>query len=217
MKAVIKTFTNQAINNQNTYLIINNNAAILIDAGKEAFKAIEYAKNNNITIKHVIITHGHFDHLIGLNAVIDNFQDIKLYINEWDEECLFNANRNFSSNYEKSFVIDEKIKPNLINLKGDIILNLIDLTIEIVHIAGHTPGSQYIMCQELNAAFIGDTIFYDKIGFHNRSYCDDKYFKNSLKEILTLKDNVNIYPGHHQSFILSEAKKNNEELIAFIK
>lgn len=212
----IKQFTDTTINNQGTYLVIKDKEAILIDASSSAEEAIKYAKANKITITNLIITHGHYDHILGINQLLTAFPNVTIIINQWDEDCLFNANRNFSSKRDLNITVTKPIK-TLTSLKGDTTINLIGLDIEIVHIAGHTPGSQYILIKEYNAVFIGDTIFYDKIGFHDIDYCDNKYFKRSLLELTKLDKKLNVYPGHHQIYNLKTMLTNNQILKEFLE
>lgn len=212
----IKQFTDTTINNQGTYLVIKNKEAILIDASNAVQEAIKYAQENKITITNLIITHGHFDHILGIDQLLTSFPNVTIYINQWDEDCLFNANRNFSAQRNLNMTVKKAIK-SLITLKGDMTTKLSGLTVTIIHIPGHTPGSQYILIKEYNAVFIGDTIFYDKIGFHDIDYCDNKYFKKSLIELTQLDKNLNVYPGHHQIFNLKTVLANNQILKEFLQ
>ncbi len=212
----IKQFIDPNINNQGTYLVIKDKEAILIDASNAVQEAITYAKENKITITNLIITHGHFDHILGIDQLLTAFPNVTIYINQWDEDCLFSAKRNFSSKRDLNITVKNPIK-NLIALTGDITTKLIGLTVNIVHIPGHTPGSQYILIKEYNAVFIGDTIFYDKIGFYDIDYCDNKYFKKSLVELTQLDKKLNVYPGHHQIFNLKTILTNNQILKEFLQ
>jgi len=212
----IKQFIDPKINNQGTYLVIKNQEAILVDASNAVLEAIKYATENKITITSLIITHGHFDHILGIDQLLITFPEITIYINQWDEDCLFNPKRNFSTKRNLNITIKGPIK-NLITLKGDTTITLANLTIDIVHIPGHTPGSQYLLIKEYNAVFVGDTIFSDKIGFHDIDYCDTKFFKKSLIELTQLDDNLNVYPGHHQIFNLKTGLANNRILKEFLE
>jgi len=136
----IKQFIDPKINNQGTYLVIKNQEAILVDASNAVLEAIKYATENKITITSLIITHGHFDHILGIDELLISFPEITIYINQWDEDCLFNPKRNFSTKRNLNIAIKGPIK-NLITLKGDTTITLANLTIDIVHIPGHTPGS----------------------------------------------------------------------------
>lgn len=218
MNPNIKHFVDAQINNQGTYLVIKDQSAILIDASSAVNEAVTYAKENNIIIENMIITHGHLDHILGIDYLLLSFPNVVIYINQWDEDCLFVPNRNLSPKYGKDIRVEKPIK-NLVALKGDSQLNLSDLLVNIIHIPGHTPGSQYVLIKEYNAVFIGDTIFKDKIGFHGKDldYCNDKYFKQSLIEISKLDENLDVYPGHHEIFVLKDALKNNKILIDFLK
>jgi len=78
----IKQFIDPNINNQGTYLVIKDKEAILIDASHAVEEAIKYAKENKITITNLIITHGHFDHILGIDQLLIAFPNVTIYINQ---------------------------------------------------------------------------------------------------------------------------------------
>ena len=213
---MIKQFTDKNLNNQNTYVVSNNNNAIMIDASTSVEEAIQYILDNNLNLHALIITHGHWNHLIGLNTLLAKFPDVKVYINEWDKICLTSTEHNLSKYRQINFTVTEPIN-NLIPIQGSKNICEIGYEIQLKHIPGYTPGSQYILIKELQAIFIGDTIFKNKISFHDIPYCDMEYFKNSLIQIMMLDDELLVYPGHHESFSLKEAIKNNNELNEFLQ
>jgi len=78
----IKQFIDPNINNQGTYLIIKNQEAVLVDASHAVVEAIKYATKNKLTIISLIITHGHFDHILGIDQLLIAFPEITIYINQ---------------------------------------------------------------------------------------------------------------------------------------
>ena len=78
----IKQFIDPKINNQNTYLVIKNQEAILVDASNAVGEALNYATKNRLTITSLIITHGHFDHILGLDQLLIAFPELTIYINQ---------------------------------------------------------------------------------------------------------------------------------------
>ncbi|WP_375318186.1 MBL fold metallo-hydrolase [Spiroplasma endosymbiont of Virgichneumon dumeticola] len=124
---------------------------------------ISYLVNEKLQLKAVIITHGHWDHIIGLNTLISQYPQLTVYINQWDENFIYHHP------YYKMLVDHEQISEatktniNLIPIIGSTALKLIGYDFLCQHIPGHTPGSQYILIKELNAVFIGYTILKIKL------------------------------------------------------
>lgn len=89
-----------SIFSSNTYVITHviNKYAYLVDCGNiETFSEI----TNDYIIKGVFITHSHFDHIYGLNKLIEHFPDCTIYISENGREGLFDDKRNFSLYHEE--------------------------------------------------------------------------------------------------------------------
>lgn len=214
---MIKEFINHMINNQKSYLITNKQECVLIDASINIKEIINYLVTKQLQLKAVIITHGHWDHIIGLNTLISQYPQLIVYINQWDENFIYHHHHNKMLVDREQISEATKNNINLIPIIGSSTLNLIGYDFLCQHIPGHSPGSQYILIKELNAVFIGDTIFKDKIGYHGIDYCDDEYFKKSLIKLTNLDKEYHIYPGHWDSYILKDVLINNEELTKFIK
>lgn len=168
----------------NSYIIDNK---FIIDPGKGIGKHLDES------IKYdVLLTHGHFDHIIGLQEININ----KLYIHPEDSIMLKNSNENLSHYSEFEFSYDHK---------------WYDITesFDILHTPGHTKGSCIIIFN--NNLFTGDTIFCDNIGRTDFPHSNEDDMCNSLKNIVVfLTKNTtkyNIYPGHmnicNSDFLLS--------------
>ncbi|WP_342276133.1 MBL fold metallo-hydrolase [Spiroplasma endosymbiont of Nebria brevicollis] len=214
---MIKEFINPMINNQKSYLIINNQECVLIDASINIKEIINYLVTEKLQLKAVIITHGHWDHIIGLNTLISQYPQLTVYINQWDENFIYHHPHNKMLVDREQISEVTKTNINLVPIIDSTTLKLIGYEFLCQHIPGHTPGSQYILIKQLNAVFIGDTIFKDKIGYHGIPYCDDEYFKKSLIKLTKLDKEYQVYPGHWDSYTLKDVLQSNETLIKFIK
>ena len=78
---------------------------------------------------------------------------------------------------------------------------------EIIHTPGHTPGSVSLYSKENAKLFVGDLIFAKGgVGRTDFSYCSTADLWKSIKKILTLPDQTQVFSGHGDEFYLADEK-----------
>ncbi|WP_321307533.1 MBL fold metallo-hydrolase [Marinifilum fragile] len=88
----------------NTYILYNDsNKAYIVDCG-DAFEIIDWFKRNNKTLEGVFLTHTHFDHINGLNDLLKEFKQLKIYTSSFGKLALFDERKNLSRYHEKPFI-----------------------------------------------------------------------------------------------------------------
>lgn len=198
---MIKKFQIKSFNFSNAYLYIKeNNEAILIDTASSGEKIVDYCRTNKIEIKYVLLTHNHLDHVMSLDKIIKEFNPI-IYINQKDLNGLFDAKINGSFASNLNWKLNDK--NNIISFDSDCCeeIELLGINIKIIPFGGHTIGSTFYLLNNKDI-FIGDTIFLNKIGLHDKKIGTDiKRFIESINFIydLSKKNNYLIYPGHYES------------------
>lgn len=189
----------------NNYLLIDEktNLAVLIDCSGD-FEKINYElKKANATLQKIILTHGHFDHIFGLEEALQK-SSATVYINE------------------KDFAIAEKLPEQLavFNLEGghvpqisnfikdNEIIEVGNIKIKAVETPGHSEGS---MCYFVdNTIFTGDTLFNRGIGRTDLFGGNYQDLVTSLKtKLLNVEQNYKIMPGHGKESYLDFERKNN--------
>ena len=186
---IIKSFILPPIENNN-YLIIDEESkeAALIDCSFMDVSILLELKKQNATLKYVLLTHGHFDHIGGLNELPNN---VKVLMHAGDKEWIEQVNTYLPMVGMPSMdvpKIDEYINDNEI-------IKLGNLEIKVIHTPGHTQGG---VCYYLEGnLFSGDTIFKESVG-----RCDlpggnfDQIVESIEQKIFTLPKDTIIYPGH---------------------
>ena len=190
----IKTFV--GLLESNTYLVYNDNgSAMLIDAGAPCHEIKDFAYKNNLSIKHIVLTHGHYDHVDFISSYINEFSSAKVYCHESELKVLKNPEANVSAllglskvyNYEYTTLND-----------GDELL-LDDIKFTVLNYPGHTPGSICLLCSEQKIMFTGDVLFATSYGRTDFLYGSTRDMMNSLRAISRLDGDITIYPGHYNS------------------
>ena len=153
---IIKSFVLPPIENNN-YLIIDNDSkeAALIDCSFMDEQILIELKKQNATLKYVLLTHGHFDHIGGLN---DLPNEVKVLMHSSDMEWINEVNTYLPMIGMPTMdipKIDEYIRDN------DII-KLGNHEIRVIHTPGHTQGGVCFYTE--GNLFSGDTIFRESVG-----------------------------------------------------
>lgn len=189
----------------NCYLVYeeNNREAIIIDPGGDADDIIAKVEELGLDTKYIILTHGHGDHIAGVEAIKDRF-NIPVAIHKKDKDILEDSDRNFSSTMAMGAV---EVVADILLEEGDRI-EFGGLIGKIIHTPGHTPGGITINIE--NCLFTGDTLFAGSIGrtdFPGGSFED---IINSIKDkLLIYPDETLVYPGHGVSSTIKGEKDNN--------
>lgn len=193
----------------NNYLLIDekNKEAVLIDCTEKNSKIDEALKEYDAELKYVLLTHGHFDHVLGVND-FKKMYACRVLVHEGDEPLLQNIDKfmsGFGFGTTEVQHVDGYIKD------GDVITFGDNLQIKVIHTPGHSPGSvSYLIGDDL---FSGDTIFFESVGRTDLFGGSFTQIKSSIENrIFTLDENIKIHPGHGQPSTVGHEKENNKFL-----
>lgn len=187
------------------YVLSENNKALVIDPGAEAEKIYEYLKRNNLDLKFIINTHGHFDH-IGANEFLKEKFGAQILIHTKAAEKLLFPEKNLSLNFLRKEITSPPADKLLED--GDLI-NFESLTLKVLYTPGHSRGGISIYIASEKILFSGDAIFSNGIGRTDLQDSDTNQLKDSVeKKLLSLDDDTEVYPGHGPSFNLKDFKEN---------
>ena len=194
----------------NSYLFADEvtKNAVIFDAPDNAEKILEYLNENGLTLKKILLTHAHFDHILALKPLMDA-TEAECVLHEIEEQYLLDPALNFIA--EKA---DETCIPESYTLIKDNDIIIVDsIKIKVIHTPGHTTGS---VCYLVNDTTLisGDTLFSGSIGrfdFPLGSFEDEI---NSIKnKLMILDDDVKVCPGHGFATTIGKQRKDNPYLI----
>ena len=202
---IIKTFPLGLIGT-NSYLLIDENSkeAVLIDLGGDYHAIKDELEKNNASLKYILNTHGHFDHILGERDAQEVF-DIPVYVHEEDKYLVENLPKQLE---RFGFAANAQPPKNIKTFTEKDIFKIGDKEIKVIHTPGHTPGSVcFLVGKQL---FSGDTLFYTSVGrtdFEGGSFAQ---LSNSIKEkLFKLDDDIDVYPGHDSKTNIGYEKKYN--------
>lgn len=202
--------------------------AAVIDPGADYKEVVDVIEANGLTLKYIILTHGHIDHILHMTELQDACGG-EVVIHEKDAPLLKDSFFNGSV----MFAEDRRFREADILVRDGDILELRatggsngsksgDIKLEFIHTPGHTPGSMCIRATELlpgeeaySCIFTGDTLFRLSIGRTDLGAGDSRQLAKSLQRLMELEDDLTVYPGHGQQSSIGYEKRHNR-FIGFV-
>lgn len=189
----------------NSYIIkdtVSGEAAV-IDAGVSNNRLEALIRSMNIEkLKYILLTHGHFDHIMGVKRLQKTFGG-EIVIHEADADCLSDSRKSLAG------VLGFACPPfecDVTVSDGDI-LALGEKKIEVISTPGHTVGS---VCYKTDKyIFSGDTLFNRGIGRTDFPGGSMEEILTSIKKLYALDGDYRVCPGHGDETILSFERENN--------
>jgi glyoxylase-like metal-dependent hydrolase (beta-lactamase superfamily II) len=200
--AIINLFT------ENTYIINEGNEAFIIDPGADLKQIESYIDQNNFDVKAVLLTHGHFDHILYLNEVVDRYK-CPVYLHQNARNFLFDPTLNLSSTIDRKIVFKHKEYVKTFTTPFEITLK--NERIKVTHTPGHTRGC--VSYYYGSVLFTGDVLFRGTIGRTDLPTSNENEMLETLTMLATsFHDNTLIYPGHGEFTTLIQEKRGNRFL-----
>ena len=199
----IKIFNNYH-NDENTYLLYENGTGVVIDPGNSDIEITDFAKENNIEIKYILLTHCHYDHIEFLEKLRERTGAV-LVCGDKCAENVVNPRMNLSI-FGLGYELSPKA-PEIILADGEV-LNAGSMEIKCVYTPGHTNCSVCYISDE--KIFSGDTLFLRNCGRWDLPTGDEATLVKSIRETLyAFDDAMGVYPGHGRETTIGYEKQFN--------
>lgn len=190
----------------NCYVVSNEETSecFLVDPGAYSDKVIAYIREHELKPQAILLTHGHFDHIMGLDGVLREFP-IPVYAQEEEEILLKDASYNASVSYGPAYTFS-----GASYIKDGQILELAGMTIRAIHTPGHTIGGCCYYIESEHVLFSGDTLFQDSVGRTDFPTGSQSQLVRSIREkLLGLPEETVVCPGHMSETTIGHEKKYN--------
>lgn len=199
MKVISEKFGSM---DNNCSLIIDEktNQSALVDCNEFSQKMIDMIGDTDL--KYILLTHGHFDHIIGVKSVKEKY-GAQVVISKEDEPMLNSAKLSLAVFCNAP---QNNVDADIIVKDGDEI-TLGETKIKVMVTPGHTSGSVCYIAE--NCIFSGDTLFYCSCGRTDFPSGSPEQMMSSLQKLKALDGDYKVYTGHNNLTTLDFERKNN--------
>lgn len=181
----------------NTYILWDEDTseAVIVDPAASGDFINDQLLEHQLSPTAIWLTHGHFDHVMGLLEVSSAFK-VPIWLHQNDTFLLKKA----ADSARHWLQIDPPPVPDATSFweDGDI-LWVGSYQFKVIHTPGHTPGSVSLYNSESELLISGDTLFQEAVGRTDFSYASDAELKKSLRTLFNLPDGTTVLPGHGQT------------------
>ncbi len=177
--------------------------AVIIDPGADADDILAAVKALDLTVKYIINTHGHFDH-VGANAAVKESTGAPLMIHAHDAPMLAQLTYTAAA---FGLRVDNSPPPDQTIDDGDTI-SFGQLKLTVIHTPGHSPGG--ICLAGAGHVFVGDTLFAGSIGRTDLPGGDfDTLIKSIQQRLFSLDGAMVVHTGHGPDTSIAQEKMHN--------
>jgi len=191
-----------------SYIVADSNEAAVIDAGVNFRKILGILEEKKLSLKYIILTHAHFDHVFYANE-LKAATGASVVLHAEDAPVLADARLSGFA----IMGIDKKVdEPDMLVKDGDSLF-IGQMELKFIHTPGHTPGSMCILAGD--NLFSGDTLFWQSVGRTDLGAGDPVKLSRSLKRLMELPDSVKVHPGHGPSTDIGSERRDNPYLSGY--
>lgn len=179
----------------NCYIVHRAQGTLIIDPAAQADRIIEALDQRGWTADAVVLTHGHFDHILATNDLPT--KDVHIHLD--DAPMLRDARINLSALWSAPFYVD---KQAILLHEGDTLMGF-----KVLSTPGHTPGGICLYDEDENVLFCGDTLFQNGYGRTDFPGGDAQLLAKSIARLLQLPGETRAMPGHGAATTLAAERQ----------
>ncbi|MCR5301618.1 MAG: MBL fold metallo-hydrolase [Lachnospiraceae bacterium] len=192
--------------------MVETNCYFVYDEDTRECVVIDPAKNglydklagNGFEVKAILLTHGHFDHIMGVHELTKK-SEAKLYALAAEDELCRNSYLNASEQIGRPYTVE----PDVLLTDGDE-FEIGEMKFKVIATPGHTLGSCCYYLESMKWLFSGDTLFCGSIGRSDLPTGNGKQIMESVGMLVdTFDEDVKVYPGHGDTTTIGYEKTHN--------
>ena len=183
----------------NCYLLEDPDAKLcaVIDPGDNADGIDREIRKAGLSLSMILITHGHFDHVLAVPGLLAKWPDIPVYVHKQEV--------NWEGKGDQYMLLGPV--PNIKTVGEGDVIDFSGHPIQVLHTPGHSPGSVCYLVGDI--LFAGDTLFAGSCGRTDLPGGDPMEMLASLRRLGRLEGDYTVYPGHMDSTTLAREKQYN--------
>lgn len=188
----------------NTYLVYDETGeGFIVDPGGFSQELTDFVKENDLHIGWILLTHGHGDHIGGIEDFRKTFPGIQVLAGIHEKQTLEDPRINASKMINRRIIEEHADR----YVEDGEEMTIGNMKIKFLFTPGHTPGGQVILTGKY--CFCGDTVFRGSIGRTDFPGGDYDAIIRSLHRILELPEDTVLLPGHMGETTVKIEKETN--------
>lgn len=192
----------------NTYILYNEETmeGLVIDPSFSPEHYIKAISKKKIHLRSIFLTHGHVDHMAGMNELRKAFPAAKMYMDKRDQPFLRDPEKNLSYMFPVPTLVDDAD----VWVKDGDEIETCGYTFQVIDTAGHTPGGISFYMKREGLVFTGDSLFQGSIGRTDFPGGSLKELTGTIKKnLFSLPDSTVVLSGHGEQTTIGQEKKTN--------
>lgn len=187
---------------------------IVVDPADQGVSIYSALQKNGFRVEAILLTHGHFDHIWGLDALrdaanaaaeADGRETVKVYAHEAERELLRDARKNVSEQAGRACVTSADVY-----VKDGQEIAAAGMTCKAIATPGHTAGGCCYYFQEAGFLLAGDTLFAESVGRTDFPTGNMSTLVRSIRDkLFVLPEDTKVYPGHGDDTTIGHEKAYN--------
>lgn len=173
----------------------------VVDPGGQGEQVARWLVEKGLEAEAVLLTHGHFDHILGIPGLREEWPGLPVYCHPAD----FGEGET-TGLFGERFPTVRSFGDITPYKEGDVV-NVAGIDVEVLETPGHTPGSVTLKAEDV--LFTGDTMFEGSMGRTDLPGGDEAAIMRSLKRLGQLEGDYQVLPGHEGRSTLERERKTN--------
>ena len=179
--------------------------------GQEIAEVTSFVQQKGLKPVCIMLTHGHFDHVLGVAELAAAYDGIPVYMNPADKVTLGN-----NSYFSRMFGVNDPAPFETSDIADGSIVEVGSLRFEVLETPGHTPGGVSYLERNEKILFSGDTLFAGSIGRSDHPGGEyDALMKSIFEKLIVLDGDVKVIPGHGPASEIAQERMTNPFLLPF--
>ena len=179
--------------------------AIVVDPGDDISRIVATLARHQLTVKQIVVTHAHIDHIAGAQQ-LKRLTGAPILYNQLDLPLV----KMMDLQAGWLGIATPEVVPPDADLADNQLVSITGISATVLHTPGHTQGSSCLFIPDQKLLIAGDTLFAGSIGRTDRPGGNTKQLLQSVNDrLLTLPDETKVLPGHGPSTSIGEERENN--------
>lgn len=211
----IEYFTFNAFQERCCVVSDNQGNCVITDPGcgsdPELASLKEYIAGKGLAPVCIMLTHGHFDHVLGVAALSRAYEGIPVYMHPSDKTTIEN-----NIYFTKVFGVATPESFQTVDITEGSVVKVGELSFEVIETPGHTPGGVCFLERNEKTLISGDTLFAGSIGRTDHPGGDyDALMKGIFEKLMVLDGDIRVIPGHGPETSIADERMTNPFLLPF--